>query len=136
MTVLLDTNIFLSALYKPEVLDKTAQKIILASDAIYVSAISMLEITLLKKSGRIKLIDEMPHIYTISTKIADYTFIDSLSGEILERFTNLEFFQDHKDPFDRIIIATAQAKNLTILTSDKKFQNYPVKIKLLKPVEF
>lgn len=32
----------------------------------------------------------------------------------------------HRDPFDRIITSQAIAENLTILTKDEKFQNYPV----------
>ncbi len=33
----------------------------------------------------------------------------------------------HKDPFDRLIIAQAQADNLIIITKDKEFSTYPVK---------
>lgn len=31
----------------------------------------------------------------------------------------------HKDPFDRIIVATAQKRHLTILTSDRIIPTYP-----------
>lgn len=31
----------------------------------------------------------------------------------------------HRDPFDRILIAQAQAENLAILTNDPVFANYP-----------
>lgn len=34
----------------------------------------------------------------------------------------------HKDPFDRIIIAQAISENLCIITKDKNFDHYPVKI--------
>ena len=32
----------------------------------------------------------------------------------------------HKDPFDRMIIAQARGENLTVITSDKIFQEYDV----------
>jgi PIN domain nuclease of toxin-antitoxin system len=31
----------------------------------------------------------------------------------------------HRDPFDRVIVALAQAHALTILTSDENIQKYP-----------
>lgn len=34
----------------------------------------------------------------------------------------------HKDPFDRILVAQAQAENFTLITSDQKIWKYPVKI--------
>jgi PIN domain nuclease of toxin-antitoxin system len=33
----------------------------------------------------------------------------------------------HKDPFDRLIIATALAENLTIITTDENIQKYDIK---------
>jgi PIN domain nuclease of toxin-antitoxin system len=32
----------------------------------------------------------------------------------------------HKDPFDRLIVATAQAENLTILNADENIKKYDV----------
>ncbi|MEX2300011.1 MAG: type II toxin-antitoxin system VapC family toxin [Bryobacterales bacterium] len=32
----------------------------------------------------------------------------------------------HRDPFDRILIAQAHSEDLTILTNDKAFANYPI----------
>ena len=34
----------------------------------------------------------------------------------------------HKDPFDRIIIAAAQANDMVIMTSDKIFEAYDVEL--------
>ncbi len=31
----------------------------------------------------------------------------------------------HRDPFDRIIVALAQARGLTVLTSDENIRKYP-----------
>ena len=33
----------------------------------------------------------------------------------------------HREPFDRLLIATAISENLTLITHDKKIQEYPIK---------
>jgi len=35
-------------------------------------------------------------------------------------------FETHKDPFDRLLIATALAENLTIITTDESIHKYDV----------
>jgi len=45
----------------------------------------------------------------------------------IKQVVNLPFH--HRDPFDRLIIAQAQAENLTIVTRDKTFSPYGVKVK-------
>ena len=42
----------------------------------------------------------------------------------LEKYTDLPQISNHKDPFDRLIIATAIAENFIIITADEKFENY------------
>jgi len=48
------------------------------------------------------------------------TEIDALAAEKRERF--------HKDPFDRMIIAQALMGGLAIVTSDRAFEQYPVRV--------
>jgi PIN domain nuclease of toxin-antitoxin system len=42
----------------------------------------------------------------------------------LNEFSNLPFYENHKDPFDRMLIAQALAENLPIATSDTRFAGY------------
>ena len=35
---------------------------------------------------------------------------------------------DHKDPFDRMLISQAMVEDMTIVTADRKFQEYDVKL--------
>jgi PIN domain nuclease of toxin-antitoxin system len=39
----------------------------------------------------------------------------------------------HKDPFDRMLVAQAQAERLTLLTSDDTVAHYPGTIVYIKP---
>ena len=44
-----------------------------------------------------------------------------------EHFMVYQFLeQKHKDPFDRLLISTAKAENIPLLTSDKNIQKYDV----------
>lgn len=52
--------------------------------------------------------------------ILDYNF------DHLKKLLTLPFH--HSDPFDRLIIAQALADDLTIITHDMWFENYPVKV--------
>jgi len=47
-----------------------------------------------------------------------------IKNDYLKRLSNLPFI--HKDPFDRLIIATALLESLTILTVDENIQKYNV----------
>jgi len=50
--------------------------------------------------------------------------IISVKGSHIEIVESLPFI--HRDPFDRLIVATAQAENMTILTADENVQKYDV----------
>lgn len=41
----------------------------------------------------------------------------------------------HKDPFDRVLVAQAQAEGLTLLTTDSIVANYPGPIRQINPAE-
>ena len=52
--------------------------------------------------------------------------IDIMAIELnhLYQLENLNYF--HRDPFDRLIIAQAIAENITIISSDEAFDEYPI----------
>jgi PIN domain nuclease of toxin-antitoxin system len=39
-------------------------------------------------------------------------------------YNNVPLFAEHKDPFDRLIIATAIHQKLDVITVDTQFNNY------------
>ncbi len=46
-----------------------------------------------------------------------------------EHITNLKSLPlHHRDPFDRLIISQAQVKNLTLVSKDRAFKSYSVKL--------
>ncbi len=42
----------------------------------------------------------------------------------LQRYSELSLIESHRDPFDRLLIATAIKENAIILTADEKFKYY------------
>ena len=47
-------------------------------------------------------------------------------------YDSIPLFDNHKDPFDRLIIATALSENLTIISADEKFKLYLPDIQLIE----
>ena len=47
----------------------------------------------------------------------------------MDETLRLPFNENHKDPFDRMILSTAISEDLTLISTDSKMNNYDVKIK-------
>ena len=56
-------------------------------------------------------------------KISDFDFLH-IEDEYILGLSKLPLL--HKDPFDRLLIATALAKDMTIITVDENIQKYNV----------
>lgn len=48
----------------------------------------------------------------------------SVKDEHFETYSNINFDETHRDPFDRYILASAHFENMAIITKDEKFQLY------------
>jgi len=125
--VLLDTCGLLWYTENPEALSPDAHKCCdkIYSNGAFVSSISLWEIGLKIKNGKLD----------IGTTIDDYTNrLKSLNTiEIIPIDENiwlksLELDWEHRDPADRVIVATAILKNLSILTSDTTIRNFYTKV--------
>ena len=118
MRLLLDTHILLWWLANNPSLSVRARELIADPDnAVFVSAVSLWEIRLKQSLGKLQL-------------PAD--FEERLAAE---SFENLPLLADHtrevasmpwhhRDPFDRMLIAQAQAAGLTFLTADRIAAQY------------
>jgi PIN domain nuclease of toxin-antitoxin system len=92
-------------------------------NSLYLSAASAWEIVIKYQSGKLRLPDSPEHFVRQCLRVL---FVDSLSIT-LEHTLRVETLPSHhRDPFDRILIAQAQAEDLAILTNDKAFADYPV----------
>lgn len=124
-SLLLDTHIWLWLVIGDNTLKKSTVSIINQAaehHSIYISAISMWEVAMLELNGRIALgcsTGDWIHKALSAPGLS----LSALTPEIVVDSVNLpdDF---HKDPADRIIVATARTMNLTLMTRDDRILKY------------
>ena len=94
-----------------------------------VSITSFFEITIKLKLGKLTLKKSLEEIYKDTLSI-DIKILPISELHIFE-YQNIPILEDHKDPFDKLIIATAITENLEIITVDRKFALYGDLIKTI-----
>ncbi len=100
-------------------------KIIREADIVYVSAATAFEIGCKTALGKLELTMDAEDWYAKALDVHDLVEIP-ITGEIGLRSARLPLI--HKDPADRLIIATAQLKSLRIVTHDSRFAEYGVAV--------
>ncbi|GAB2700259.1 hypothetical protein GCM10027037_26260 [Mucilaginibacter koreensis] len=55
----------------------------------------------------------------------------SLNNSHLSRYNEIPLIEHHRDPFDRLLLATAMEEQATIISADRNFQLYTDIIKVL-----
>lgn len=124
--IVLDTNALIFLVNNSKKLSQKARKRIdleIDKQAIFVSSISIWEIYLLVKKGKLDLAFD---VETWVNKIENFGFIKfvPIDNKIAAKSIILpEPF--HKDPADRIIIATAREFGAALVTSDIRMRKYP-----------
>ena len=123
MDYILDTHTLLWSIFNSPKLSETSQKIIADKDINkFVSISSIWEISIKNRIGKLPLLNGLAGIYTdIGLNGFGVLGIDQ---QCIEIYATLPLI--HRDPFDGIIIATAIAKNMTIITADENIQEYDV----------
>ncbi len=124
MRFLLDTHIALWAVSDPKRLSAKVQGWISnPENDIAVSMIALWEIAIKRSVSRNRL--DAPFLAPVDAKrafvAADFELLD-LSIEHVSAYETLPFH--HRDPFDRLLVATASADRLTLLTRDKSLAAY------------
>ncbi|WP_343601978.1 type II toxin-antitoxin system VapC family toxin [Mycobacterium sp.] len=113
--VLLDTNALLWLVTAPEKVSDSAREVLSEpSTELMVSAASAWEIAIKTRLGRL---DGEPLLCAWSEIIADMTATD-LPIDAGDAVLAGRLPWEHKDPFDRVIVAQATRRNLTIATRD------------------
>lgn len=123
--MLLDTCALLWLVEGGGQLSQSVIKQIDLSPYVYISAITGFEISLKHKNEKLELPAPPDEWFRVIVEHHELSII-SLDLEICITSTKLPPI--HKDPCDRFIIATANLKNLPIVTSDERFKEYGVKV--------
>jgi len=129
MKYLLDTHTLIWFLENNPKLSATAKTIIEdLENEIFVSIVSWFEISIKVKIGKLTLPDSLEEIMSRTASI-EIKSIGILESHIVS-YQQLPLFEQHRDPFDRIIIVTAIVENLAVITSDQNFHLYQDKLAL------
>ncbi|MBF0120223.1 MAG: PIN domain-containing protein, partial [Desulfobacterales bacterium] len=96
----------------------------------YFSQISLIEIAIKLKLGKLKLHVDLP-IISQTLQNDGYEQLNIQNKHILS-YQHIPLYDNHRDPFDRLLIATALSENFSLITSDEKFILYQNLIPLVK----
>jgi PIN domain nuclease of toxin-antitoxin system len=118
MRLLLDTHIFLWAVAGSPLLKAATRRLISNADAVYVSAASIWEIAIKARMGKI---DVAPA--ELAAAIDSSGFVE-LPVSAVHAAGVSQLAPHHNDPFDRLLIAQAQAEPLKLLTADPVLVQY------------
>jgi PIN domain nuclease of toxin-antitoxin system len=116
---LLDTNVTLISLGNPDALSRQARKAIVEGPN-YLSVISYWEVVLKSMKGNLDVGDPQSWWPDALAQLAAVPLL--LRPPHIAAVSSLPPL--HKDPFDRILIATAMTEALTLITTDGEIPRY------------
>ena len=126
MKLLLDTHCWLWLVAEPERLRRAALEAMLdESNEVYFSAASAWEIVIKYALGKLSL--PLPPASYVPSRVAALGLIP-LAVAQHHALQVAEMPLHHKDPFDRILVAQAQADGMHIVTADRLVSQYDVPV--------
>lgn len=124
--IVLDTHALVWWVSDPERVPLKARRLIDAAvktgDACAVSSISAWEIAMLVTLGRLQLTVDL-EIWMAHVEALPFVRFVPVDNRLAVAAVRLEDFP-HRDPADRIIVATALALGATLITADRRLQGY------------
>jgi len=121
LKLLLDTHIWLWSLLEPDRLSENGRQTLRRAETeLYLSPISIWELTILASKGRVVLTCEVEEWVDESLSRVPITEIPLTIQAALEA-NRLKL--PHHDPADRFIVATAKTFELTLATADTRILN-------------
>ena len=122
--MLLDTHAIAWALRDDPALSEGARRAIAEADAVLVSPISLYEIGQKVRLGRWP--EMAPHVETLPERLAeDGALVAPFTPQIALHASLLDW--DHRDPFDRLLAATAESIGALFVSRDAAFDARPLR---------
>jgi len=127
MRLLLDTHLVLWWEAGSRRLPVTLRSLVEQADVVFVSRASLWEIAIKSSMGKLKL-----DIKAFADNIERHGFqwLDIRNTHLID-VASLPQFDDHKDPFDRLLIAQSRSEPLQFLTVDRRLDRYGELVRVL-----
>jgi PIN domain nuclease of toxin-antitoxin system len=126
VTYLLDTGVWLWSVGEPTRISPKAREVIVdVKQDVFLSAVTSLEVVIKASSGKLHL-PEPPDLF-VPRRMASQG-LRALAVSHQHALTVFALPVHHRDPFDRLLIAQAQVEDMTLITADRMFDRYPVKV--------
>lgn len=125
MKYLVDTHICLWAISNRGKLSSAAEKVLEDTEAdILVSQISLWEIAIKYRLGKFPEFDSTLNEFTEAIVKSGFSILSLKNEHLLAYFDYPHFTDNHKDPFDRLLLVTADVEKASFITRDEKFDAY------------
>lgn len=120
---LLDTHVVLWLAASPERLSEPVKEVLLDSNVrLYASIASAWEVAIKISLGKLELTGGVDSFFQICT--TNGIQVLPVKQNHLAVVQDMPFI--HRDPFDRVLLATAQTEGLTLLSADSQIHRYNV----------
>lgn len=124
MIYLLDTHYILWSLFEPERISESVRAILENErDSKFVSGVSIWEISLKYSLGKLELGGANPGEFFDKLLEAGFEVAD-IENRLFATYYQLPRKDDHRDPFDRLLIWQSISNGYTLITQDKKIEQY------------
>jgi PIN domain nuclease of toxin-antitoxin system len=124
MKLLLDTHVAIWCWSAPKRLSSKARELLSNdSHSRYVSIVSAWEVAIKASMRKLPEFDGGVKAFLAEMKLNPVVLLPVRTRHV-KMVETLPFI--HRDPFDRLLVATAKVENMTILTADENIQKYEV----------
>lgn len=120
--LLLDTSVLIRLAVEPTLLAAPAREAIEAADARLVSIVSLWEVVLKHRIGKLPLDLTCAEAVMRACSLTQL----GLAPAHLLALQSLPVRADHQDPFDHLLLAQARHEGLTLVTSDRRLHGYGI----------
>lgn len=101
-----------------------------SANQFFFSQISLFEIAIKLKIGKMPgATGSVKELFDLAIQ-NDFTLLN-LENKHIQAYDQVPLFQEHRDPFDRILIAQAISEGLPIITIDEKFNLYSDQVRIV-----
>ncbi len=127
MRLLLDTHLILWWEAGSEKLPVELGTLVGEADTVFISRASLWEVVIKVSIGKLGLNVER---FTVNIEKHGFEWLDIRNAHLLS-IARLPLFDDHRDPFDRLLVAQSLSEPLLLLTADKRLARYGEMVRVL-----